>query len=58
MNKEHLKETESGMATNTMGSSSSVGGSGPIDTYDPLLQNFSKKDPDKIKKKLRNIVPK
>jgi hypothetical protein len=33
--KQEIKETESGVATNAMGSSSSS--SGPIQTFDPLL---------------------
>lgn len=41
-----IKETESSVPVNAMGGSSSVQGSGGIDTYDPLLK----------KKKLRTII--
>jgi hypothetical protein len=33
-----INETESGAPANSMGSSSSIAGSGGIDTFDPLLK--------------------
>ena len=48
MAKEKLSEDGiAGSAANAMGGSSSIAGTGGIDTYDPLL---------KPKKKLRNIL--
>jgi len=38
-----LNETESAVPGNAMGTSSSTQGSGPIDTFDPLLGNLRKK---------------
>jgi hypothetical protein len=45
-----IKEDIGMVSTNAMGGSSSTAGTGPIDTYDPLLPA------QKGKKKLRNIV--
>jgi hypothetical protein len=49
---EKIEETESVGSMNGMGTSSSTAGSGPIDTYDPLL-----KQPTKEKSKLRKLFP-
>ena len=56
MTKRIIKETESAVPVNAMGPSSSS--SGPINTYDPMLQNpvDSNKNPvDSNKKKLRSM---
>jgi hypothetical protein len=49
MTKRIIKETESAVPVNAMGPSSSS--SGPINTYDPMLQNPG----DSKKKKLRSM---
>lgn len=51
MTKRIIKETESAVPVNAMGPSSSS--SGPINTYDPMLQNPDPRDSNK--KKLRSM---
>ena len=54
MTKRIIKETESAVPVNAMGPSSSS--SGPINTYDPMLQKPVLQNPvDSNKKKLRSM---
>lgn len=43
--------TESSVPTNSMGTSSSVQGSGPIDTFDPIMKVGRKKTLDAVLKR-------
>lgn len=49
----------SAVPVNAMGTSSSVAGSGGIDTFDPLMKIIKRKSPvQTVKKKLRDIIKK
>lgn len=52
---EKIDETESAVPANAMGGSSSVAGTGGIDTVDPLLVGMMKRRVNKPKK-LRDIL--